>query len=127
MHITHENFQEITRNVLLFNINLQNYTSSCFGMSDLKRARYAENVVEDLIDVVLESGNSMFMLAQPVMKPLGYDASVHFTEAEFAHITEVQPFDINVKSLDDNFYEQAKAYAEAITDVDAFLAERKYR
>lgn len=124
--VTHENFDEVLDVAIIGNIALQNYGSECISSRDVRLSVAGTALIEKLIDAVIESGNSIFTMIQPKFLETGYDCNVHFNEADFRHITEIQPFSVEIPHAQ-HIYSMCQSVHGRVTDRAQFLADMKYR
>lgn len=126
LRVTHENFAEIQETALLGHIKFQNYNSDCVSSKDVALSRTGNQLLDELVSVVLHSGNSPFMLIDPAYEWAGYELSDQHRPEDYAHITDVKPFSIDIPDLGD-FYVMCQHVKSTVTDRAQFLADMKYR
>lgn len=124
--VTHENYDEVLETVILGNIALQNYNSHCVSSSDVRLAYAGTDLLQKIVEVVVNTGNSVYMMTQPKFLTSGYDCNYHYNEADFAHITEITPFSVEIPNVAPTFAVCQNAQ-RSVTDRDAYIAEMKYR
>jgi TRAP-type mannitol/chloroaromatic compound transport system substrate-binding protein len=95
-------------------------------MSDLRLANAGTFLIGKLMDAVIDSGNSVFTMIQPTFLEMGYNCKPYYNEKDFAHITEVTPFSVNIQDAQP-IYEMCQHIKDGITDRAEYLAGHKYR
>lgn len=124
--VTHENFAEIQETALLGHIKFQNYNSECVSSKDVALSRTGNHLLDELVSIVLHSGNSPFMLVDPAYEWAGYALSDQHKPDDYAHITEIKPFSVEIPDMGD-FYARCQHVKATITDRDDFLSNMTYR
>lgn len=124
--VTHENYDEMLETVILGNIALQNYGSECISSSDVRLAYAGSHLLQRMVEIVVETGNSIYLMTQPKFLESGYDCNYHYNENDFAHITEIKPFAVEIPHAAHVFGICQNAQHD-ITDRAEFIARMKYR
>lgn len=125
--VTHQNYDEVLETVILGNIALQNYgNDGCVSTSDARLAHAGSVLLEKMVNVVIDSGNSIYTMTQPKFLTSGYDCNHHYDEADFAHITEITPFSVEIPNAA-HVYGICQSAQSYVTDRDAYMTEMKYR
>lgn len=70
--ITKDNFENVVEELTYASKSANNYNSECFGMSDLKLAWRMDNLLNQFITRVRESGYCPHALMNPSMKKYEY-------------------------------------------------------
>lgn len=128
LQVTHENFEEVLLTVVIGNIALQNY-SEHFGISssNLKLADSSCHLMQKLVEVIVDSGNSIYSMVQPTFVKFGYNCDLHYDEKDFAHISEITPFDVEIPDGLYVFGVCENIEANVNEDYTQFLADNKLR
>lgn len=128
IHVTHENFEDVLLTVVLGNIQFQNYSNQTgISTGDLQLANHGATLLEQLVNVVIDSGNSIYTMVQPTFLKFDYDCDKHYDEKEFAHITEITPFNVEIPRSGRIFSVCENVEASVDEDYATFRAENKYR
>lgn len=123
IHVTNKNFEAVFENAIVGDMALGNYNSD-YGVSsnDVRLSVAAKAYVDKLADIATETGNSPFLLLQPVLLKYGYDCSFHYNPADFEHITTIQPFDVCV-DVAESVYSIGQHVHSKITNTNEFVSE----
>lgn len=124
--VTHENYDAVLETALIGSIKFQNYNSDCVGSRDVQLARIGNILLDELMMVVINSGNSPFTMVDPAYEWADYALSERYKKEDYAHITEIQPFSVEIEGCAD-FFQMCKNVQDTVTDRAQFLADMKYR
>lgn len=62
----------------------------------MKLTETSRAFLQDIVEAVIDSGNSVYTLVQPTFVKFGYNCNNHYDNADFAHITDVKPFSFEI-------------------------------
>lgn len=113
--VTDKNFQELFETALIGNIEVHKYAQNQMDPTATNQ------LLEELADAVIESGNSVFLLMQPTLLKVGADANHEYNVNDFAHITEIHSFSAELPHLK-GAYELCKSYQGSYKNLDEYLA-----